>query len=195
MNDAGVMRMKILQSLKDLFGPFLEDLNGDVAVLLAVIPEVPGGADLSDEIDIVALLVLPHAVTDDDVLVAEGSEQIHLRVKAIDENRVFAEVPQPNLIPRHLDSFLLIKRSVNFLHSTATKKIAVTPEPPCWINLNERFHFVIETVGLLCRHFQSLSLYLLCNTTHIEQSYKINLMVKGEGRKEKVVNSIISANN
>lgn len=166
MNDAGVMRMKILQSLKDLFGPFLECLNGDVAVLLAVIPEVPGGADFSDEIDIVAFLVLPHAVADDDVLVAEGSEQIHLRVKAIDENRVFAEVPQPNLIPRHLDSFLLIKRSVNFLHSTATKKIAVTPEPPCWINLNERFHFVIETVGLLCRHFQSLPLYLLRYTTH-----------------------------
>lgn len=160
------MRMKILQSLKDLFGPFLEDLNGDVAVLLAVIPEVPGGADLSDEIDIVALLVLPHAVTDDDVLVAEGSEQLNFRVKAIDENRVFAEVSQPNLIPRHLDSFLLIKRTVYLLHCSATKKIAVTPEPPCWINLNERFHFVIETVGLLCRHFQSLPLYLLRYTTH-----------------------------
>ena len=151
------MSVKILQPLEDLFGPLLECLNGDMAVLPAVIPEVPGSANLSDEIDVVAFLILPNTVTDDDVLVAEGSEQLNLRMKTVDENRIFAEIPEPNLIPRHLNSFLLIKSSVNLLHSSTAEKIVVTPKPSRRINLHERFHFGVATVGLLRRHFQSLS--------------------------------------
>ena len=83
VNNTGIVVVQVLEPHQDLPRPLLQRLDRHVAVLLPVLPQVPGGADLGDEVEGAAPGVGPDVVEGDDVVVAEGPEEADLRVEAV----------------------------------------------------------------------------------------------------------------
>lgn len=150
------MIVQILQALQYLPGPLLQRLNGYVPVLLPVVPQIPRRAHLSDEIQSVGLIVGPHMIQLNDVLVLQRTEQPDFREEAVDHRTVLAEFHQTDLVPGHFNPFLLIKSAVNFLHRTETKHIAVSAVSTGRIDLFEGFSVLVGQIRVHARHLMIL---------------------------------------
>lgn len=119
VDDAGVVGVQIMEASENLHTPFLECLRGHVAVLVSVVPEAARGACLGDEVDSVGVGIFPEVVEGYDVVVLESLEQLDLGSQPGDDGGIAAEVPEPDLVPRHVPPFMLVEPSVNFLHCSA----------------------------------------------------------------------------
>lgn len=73
MDDTRVMQMQVIQSFQYLLGPLFQGPHGHMSVLLPVLPQIPTGADLSDEVQGVVLLIPPNTVEGNDVFVGQAS--------------------------------------------------------------------------------------------------------------------------
>ncbi|GMP65145.1 hypothetical protein CsSME_00026082 [Camellia sinensis var. sinensis] len=80
VNDTRIMSMQIVQTLENLFGPFLQSLHRDMFVLLSVLSQITRSTHFGNEVESVTLFVSPHIVQSNDVLVLQSSQQPNLRV-------------------------------------------------------------------------------------------------------------------
>jgi len=137
VDDTRVMHMQVIQPFQNLLGPLFQGPHGHMPVFLPVLPQISTGADLSDEVQSVVLLIPPNTVEGYDVFVGQASEQSHLRVKPFHHCRVITEVPQFHLVPSHLYPLFLIKCPVHLLHSTTSQQFTVSAISSSWINFNK----------------------------------------------------------
>lgn len=73
VDDTRVMQMQVIQPFQYLLGPLFQGPHGHMSVLLPVLPQIPTGADLSDEVQGVVLLIPPNTVEGNDVFVGQAS--------------------------------------------------------------------------------------------------------------------------
>lgn len=118
MNNARLMRVKIIQSPEDLNRPFLEGLKRDVPVLLPVVPQIARSASLRDEIERIMLRIFPEMVKKYDVFIVKSLEKLDLRTEPNDHGWIATEVPEADLVPGHVRALALIECAIHLLHGT-----------------------------------------------------------------------------
>ena len=150
------MSVQILQPHQNLLGPLLHCLKRHMPVLIPILPQIPRSADLRNEIQGLGLLIRPHIVQLNDVLVLHRPEQSDLGVEPPDHRAVIAETPQPDLVPGHFNPFHLIESPVNLLHRTGTEHVGVSAVSACGVDLYEGLCVLVGWVGDHARHFKML---------------------------------------
>nr|GMC47406.1 hypothetical protein Iba_chr01aCG11050 [Ipomoea batatas] len=83
-----------------------------------MITQVPRSAHFCDEIQHGTLLVCPHRIQCNYVLILQRLQKANLRKQPVKRWLIINEVAQLHLVPCHFNPLFLIKRSVHFFHSS-----------------------------------------------------------------------------
>lgn len=150
VDDGRVVGMEVDESLQNLAAPRLEDLGLERALegLFEVLLQCAGGHEFGHKDDALAAVGGfggPGGVKVDDVIVTDGLEDFDLGEDLL--GLFLGEMVEAELVPCDLDTFFLIKRSVDIFISALAENLVAALESIRGVGFQRTLSIV---VGLVC---------------------------------------------
>mmetsp|Transcript_11187 Transcript_11187/g.69036 ORF Transcript_11187/g.69036 Transcript_11187/m.69036 type:complete len:208 (-) Transcript_11187:239-862(-) len=137
MNNWRGAPMEVQQAPQNLPGPTLQGLQLEVFVPLAKLSQRPGREHLSDEVDVVFLLVHPRGIDFHDVLVVYGFQHLHFTEQPLPILLAGHKLIHMHLVPCHFDPQVFVERLEDRLVRPSSKNLVVPTVPIPRIPFND----------------------------------------------------------